>query len=87
MLHLYAELPLEVRIMARFDKGINYYTKGTAHIDIYFPEDEVKCKYCIYLRYIEGLGHRCKLTEDVIYSVEHIGKNCPIVFDGEIKEE
>jgi hypothetical protein len=72
--------------MARFDKGINYYTKGTAHIDVYFPEDEVKCKYCIYLRYIEGLGYRCKLTEDVIYSVEHIGKNCPIIFEGEIKE-
>ena len=68
--------------MARFDKGISYYTKGRAQIDVFFPEDEVKCKYCQYLRVVEGLGHRCKLTEDVIYSTEHIGRRCPIRFDG-----
>ena len=71
----------------RFDKGILYYTKGTAHIDIYFPEDEVKCKYCRYLRYGEGVGHRCRLTDDIIYSVETINDGCPIVFEGEVKDK
>lgn len=71
----------------RFDKGILFYTKGTAYIDVFFPEDEVKCKYCPFLRYIEGLGQfRCKFNDSVIYSVEHIGADCPVVFDGEVKE-
>lgn len=74
--------------MARFDKGISYYTKGTAVVDVFFPEDEIKCKYCQFLRYIEGLGYRCKLTESVIYSIEHIGRDCPIRFDGlEVEEK
>ena len=73
--------------MGRFDRGISYYTKGTAHINIYFPEDEVKCKYCQYLRYIEGIGHRYKLTEDIVYSIETRNDGCPIIFEGEIEEK
>lgn len=71
----------------RFDKGILYYTKGTAHIDVFFPEDEVKCKYCPFLRFIDGVGqYRCRLTEKIIFSPEIIGVDCPIKFEGEVLE-
>ncbi len=69
----------------RFDKGVLYYTKG--HIEVYFPENEIKCRYCSFLRHIEGSDQlRCNYNNAVIYSKEHIGVNCPIKFEGEVKE-
>lgn len=70
----------------RFDNGVLYYTKG--YIDVNFPENEVKCKYCRFFRCIEDSKQfRCNYNNAVLYSKEHIGVDCPIRFEGEIKEE
>lgn len=73
--------------MARFDKGIAWYTTGTVHLRINFPEDEVKCKWCPHLRADEANGrHFCRLTGSIVYSKEFIADDCPIVFE-EVKTD
>ena len=33
-----------------FDNGVSFYTHGTATIDIYFPENDVRCIWCPFCR-------------------------------------
>jgi hypothetical protein len=73
--------------MNRFDKGIPWYTKATACIDVYFPEDEIKCRYCPFVKFLDGTNqHRCRLNDKILYSIEIIGRDCPLVFNGEVEE-
>lgn len=72
--------------MARFDKGIAYYTTGKVVLEVGFPEDVVCCQYCKFCR-IESELKRfwCRLTNEMIYDPfsPYRGKKCPIVFDEE----
>lgn len=67
--------------MSRFDKGVMYYTKGTARVSISFPEDAVMCRYCRFCK-VDNLGrYWCRLTERMLYSIEYIPDHCPITID------
>ena len=71
--------------MARFDKGILWYTKATCNITVAFPEDDVKCKWCPHLRADESNDrHFCRLTGGIVYSKEILADDCPLEFSGEI---
>lgn len=65
--------------MARFDKGVAWYTRGRLTVDVAFPEDAVCCKYCPYLRAdANGARLKCAATGDILYSIETVGDGCPI---------
>lgn len=67
--------------MSRFDKGISYYTVGTATIAVPFPEDEVACRWCKFLRPDTDCGRFfCRLTDDVVYGIAKIADTCPLTF-------
>ena len=72
--------------MARFDKGISFYTKGKAIIDVSFPEDYICCQYCKFCRTESDLKRFwCRLTGEMIYDPfgPHRGYDCPIIFEEE----
>lgn len=67
--------------------SIDYYTKGTAHVDVYFPEDKVKCEHCDFLKSESSLRRfRCELTKREVYEpfAPGLPEFCPIEFTGEV---
>ena len=65
--------------MGRFDKGVTSYTFAEATIQVAFPEDETKCKWCPYIRHYDGIDRdKCALTEEILFSREIIGYKCPL---------
>jgi len=74
--------------MGRFDKGVTSYTFAETTIQVAFPEEEVKCKWCPFLRHYDGLDRdKCGLTEDILFSKEIIGCNCPLTILNQVKAE
>lgn len=75
--------------MASFDSGVKAYITGKCEIQIHFPMDfknnaDVCCYQCKMFSRNNGI---CQLTKEVSeYPTKYIGSNCPLVFDGEIKE-
>jgi hypothetical protein len=65
--------------MARFDRGVTSYTFAEATIQVCFPEDEVKCKWCPFLKHYDSMDRdKCGLTEEILFSKEIIGQHCPL---------
>ena len=74
--------------MGRFDKGVTSFTFASAEIQVAFPEDEVKCKWCKFLRHYDGIDRdKCSLTDDILFSREIIGFNCPLTILNTVKTE
>ena len=66
--------------MGRFDKGVSYYTTAEVTIEVSFPEDEIKCKWCPLLKHYDSIDRdRCQLTDEILVSREIIGSRCPLV--------
>lgn len=62
-----------------FEKGVNYYTKGIAIMDVFFPEDQVKCYWCNFCRKDDMGRYFCRLTNEMLYSPTlGLGNDCPI---------
>ena len=70
--------------MGAFDGGVTFYTYGRLECDVAFPQDDVKCKWCRFLRLEMGLRHRCSLTERILYSPEHRPESCPLKMEVKI---
>ena len=74
--------------MGKFDRGVSYYTFADLSMQIGFPEDDVKCKWCRFLRHYDNLDRdKCALTDDILYSRELIGHNCTLVILNDVKTE
>ena len=74
--------------MGRFDKGVTSYTFAECTIQVSFPEDEVKCRWCPFLRHYDSLDRdRCALTEEILYSRELIGRDCPLTILNQVNVE
>ena len=72
----------------RFETGVSYYTVADLNLQVNFPEDEVKCKWCPFIRHYDGLERdKCQLTEEILVSKEIIGVKCPLVIINEVKTE
>lgn len=69
--------------MAEFDRGVTYFTTGTACFKVHFPEDKVLCRYCQFCRSEETLKRFwCRLTNEMIYNpYAGLGQKCPIIFE------
>lgn len=74
--------------MPKFDKGVSYYTIADLSMQISFPEDEVKCKWCKFLKHYDSMNRdKCGLTDDILYSTELRGLNCPLVIINDVNAE
>ena len=72
----------------RFDKGVSIYTFAEVTVQVAFPEDEVKCKWCPFIRHYDGLDRdKCSLTDKVLFSKEIIGHNCPLTILNTVNAE
>ena len=70
-----------------FKNGVLWFTKGTANIQVNFPEDKVMCQYCPFCRSENDLKRFwCRLTNTMIYNpfIPELPENCPVEFTGEI---
>ena len=70
-----------------FEKGVSFYTKGTATFDVYFPEDKADCAHCqfCFLPQNDDLKrHKCSLTGEFLYAPAiGRGRECPITVKNE----
>lgn len=65
------------------ESGVSYYTKATAKVPVYFPENHVACQYCrLFCRYEDAFQrYSCRLTDEWLLDVKHgVGENCPLEF-------
>lgn len=66
-------------LAGRFDRGVSYYTDCKLEMMVHFPEDEVKCKWCPFLRHYDNIDRdKCGVTDEILYSREFRGRRCPI---------
>lgn len=74
--------------MSRFDKGVTSYTVCNLDMNIYFPEDEIKCKWCPFVSHYDSIDRdRCQLTSEILYTKEFTGRNCPLTIMNTITED
>ena len=74
--------------MGRFDKGVTSYTFATTEIQVAFPEDEVKCQWCPFLKHYDSINRdRCELTDEILFSRELIGQRCPLTIINQVNAE
>jgi len=72
----------------RFDKGVSYYTIAECEVQVCFPEDEVKCHWCPFLKHYDGINRdKCSLTDEILISREIIGQRCPLTILTKAKTE
>lgn len=60
---------------------VEYYTKGEAIVNVYFPEGDVSCHWCPFWRSEESLKRsRCIITNEILFKpLLALGEKCPIV--------
>ena len=74
--------------MGKFDKGVTSYTFATVEVEIPFPEDEVKCKWCPFIIHYDSLDRdKCSLTNEILFSREITGRRCPLTIINNVKTE
>ena len=72
----------------QFDSGVLNYTITSTDITVAFPEQEVKCQWCPFVRHNDGLNrNRCALTEEILFSLEITGHRCPLTIINYVKAE
>ena len=68
--------------MARFDKGVDYYTIGKVTFEVAFPEDAVCCRYCEWIRKTDDFGRfYCALNHKMVYGLDYQPETCPVVME------
>ena len=74
--------------MPNFDSGVSYYTTGKASITVFFPEGQIKCQYCPYLKYEEwAKRYSCRITQErLLRPFEGIGHDCLLEIEGDVNE-
>lgn len=74
--------------MGKFDKGVSSYTFATVEVEVTFPEDEVKCKWCPFTIHYDSLDRdKCSLTNEILFSREIIGHRCPLTIINRVQTE
>lgn len=68
--------------MARGD-SVTHYTKGTATVDVAFPNADTVCQWCRYCYSEYGLERaRCRLTDETLrFPFSERGGQCPVKFE------
>jgi len=74
--------------MGRFDKGIQNYTACDLTMTVWFPEDEVKCRWCPFITHYDSIDRdKCFLTQEILYSRDFTGLHCPLKVINNIDSE
>ena len=74
--------------MGRFDRGVSSYTVASLDMNVFFPEDEIKCKWCRFVQHYDSLDRdKCGLTNEILFSREIIGQQCPLTIINQVKTE
>ena len=76
--------------MREFETGVSWYQKGTAEIEVSFPEGEARCQWCPFCRSEDGMKRFwCRLTNEMIYNPfsNERGRKCPIKLEEKKKEK
>lgn len=61
------------------ERGTLWYTRATAKVEFFFPEDNVDCRHCRYLRAdANSARYKCCLTDEILGRLDRIGAACPI---------
>ena len=72
----------------RFDTGVSYYTIAEVELQVNFPEDDVKCHWCPFLKHYDSMNRdKCGLTDEILVSTEILGMKCPLTIMTEAKME
>ena len=73
--------------MGRFDQGVKFFTVAECEIQVNFPENDVACKWCPFIRHYDGLNrNRCDLTNEILVSTEYRGMKCPLTILNEVEK-
>lgn len=66
--------------MPGLDK-VDYYTRCTGSVTVYFPEDKVRCQWCPFCRNEDSLKRwKCLITgEYIVYPFAGVGNQCPLI--------
>jgi hypothetical protein len=69
--------------MSKFEKGVRCYTSGELRFAVHFPEGEVICRWCPYIRYEEHYKrYSCRITGRWVFDpMNNIGEHCPVEFN------
>jgi hypothetical protein len=70
-----------------FEDGVRYYTTGTATITVGFPENYVCCRHCDRLISDSLRRPMCSLTRRLVFALDSMETECPIIFDKETEEK
>lgn len=64
---------------------VEYYTKGQAVINVFYPENDVSCHWCPFWRSEDSLKRsRCLITNEILYKpLTSTGQKCPVVIQEE----
>lgn len=68
--------------MARTDNAVTSYTHAT--VDIFFPNNEVCCKYCPLLETYSR--EQCRRTGELLVNIYARGIWCPLQIDEQMTE-
>ena len=73
---------------ARFEGGVKWYSRGTAEIEVFFPEGEIACQNCKLLMAEYLLKRsRCAVTGEIIPDPQYmVGGLCPLMFESNTEE-
>ena len=74
--------------MGRFDKGVSKYTVCNLDINVYFPENEVMCRWCPFLTHYDSIERdKCSLTNEILFTKEFTGRKCPLKIINDVDVE
>lgn len=61
--------------------SVDFYVTGTLTAKVHFPNGEVKCKWCPFLKRDRAERDYCELTHGLIYNRNELDKQCQLEFE------
>jgi hypothetical protein len=73
--------------MSTFDRGVSFYDQGELLLMVSFPEGDRACKWCPFCRKDNDVRFRCPITNRILFTVNTIPNECPIIFKEDTNHE
>lgn len=71
--------------MKAFSSGVRFFTDAKLDLNVYFPEGEVCCWYCMMLN---KHTEECRISNETIFKPKlNIGRCCPLEFQTEVADD
>lgn len=74
--------------MKNSENCVRFYKTGKATVLVHYPNGDVCCRWCPYVRYDESLRrHRCLFTSEYLpFPLDGRGNECPVILEEEENE-